>query len=230
MTFIPGRNEFLEILQGDCAKAYIADNFAKYAHWTELTRFLARYELFKLVANVKGSICECGLKSGAGFMQWCQLTRLLDPLGANRDVIGFDTFKGFPSISGKDGAFPKVGDLSDTPLEELIGCVKMHFGAAALENTLLIEGDFMETADVFIKNNPHCILALLFLDFDLYDPTKKALEVFLPRMPRGAVIAFDEINNRRFPGETSAVLEIIGIKNLELKTFSFNPDVCYHIL
>ncbi len=230
MTFIVGRNEFLEVLQGEYAKAYIADNFAKYSHWLELSRFLARYELFKLVANVKGSICECGLKSGAGFMQWCQLTRMLDPIGVNRAIIGFDTFEGFPSVTDKDGSFPKVGDLSDTTVEELTCCIKLHFGFAVPDNIVTIKGDFMETGDVFVKDNPHCILALLFLDFDLYEPTKKAIELFLPRMPKGAIIAFDEINNRRFPGETLAVLETIGIKNLELKTFPFNPDVCYHIL
>ena len=35
---------------------------------------------------------------------------------------------------------------------------------------------------------------MLYLDFDLYAPTKAALETFLPRMPKGAILAFDELN------------------------------------
>ena len=49
-------------------------------------------------------------------------------------------------------------------------------------------------------------MSLLFLDFDLYEPTKAALEQFVPRMPRGAVLAFDELDNPIWPGETKALL------------------------
>ena len=48
---------------------------------------------------------------------------------------------------------------------------------------------------------------MLFLDFDLYEPTRVALEHFLPRMPNGAVLAFDELDNPLWPGETLAMLE-----------------------
>ena len=48
---------------------------------------------------------------------------------------------------------------------------------------------------------------MLYLDFDIYEPTLTALENFLPRMPKGSVIAFDELNNPDWPGETMAFLE-----------------------
>ena len=36
-------------------------------------------------------------------------------------------------------------------------------------------------------------------------------------MPKGAVIVFDELNHSDYPGETMAVMEVLGIRNLELK-------------
>ena len=36
-------------------------------------------------------------------------------------------------------------------------------------------------------------------------------------MPKGAIIAFDELNNKNWPGETVALLESIDINILKLK-------------
>lgn len=46
-------------------------------------------------------------------------------------------------------------------------------------------------------------------------------------MPKGAVIGFDEINNPNWPGETLALVETLGINNLQLKTFSYKPHISY---
>ena len=74
------------------------------------------------------------------------------------------------------------------------------------------------------------VIALLYLDFDLYEPTKLALKTFLPRMPIGSIIAFDEINHKEWPGETLAVLEECGIKNLEIKRYEFDSVRSYAII
>ncbi len=62
----------------------------------------------------------------------------------------------------------------------------------------------------FVAEHPHLLVSLLFLDLDLYEPTKVAIECFLPRMPKGAVIAFDELDNPMWPGETLALLESVS--------------------
>jgi hypothetical protein len=91
----------------------------------------------------------------------------------------------------------------------------------------LVQGDFMKTADRYLEENSHTIVSLLYLDFDLYEPTRKALEVFVPRMPRGSILAFDEINCDSFPGETKAFDEVMGIRNHDLKRFPFDPWISY---
>ena len=70
----------------------------------------------------------------------------------------------------------------------------------------------------------------LYLDFDLYEPTKVAVETFLPRMPKGAILAFDELNQAAWPGETLAVLETVGLRSLRVQRFPFTPALSYAVL
>ena len=84
-------------------------------------------------------------------------------------------------------------------------------------------------APKYIKENPHLSVALLYLDLDIYAPTKVALETFLPRMPKGSIIAFDELSSEIYPGETIAAEEVIGIRNLKLERFPFDPNISFHI-
>jgi len=73
------------------------------------------------------------------------------------------------------------------------------------------------------------VVSILFLDFDLYEPTKVAIENFYPRIPKGGVIAFDELDNPIWPGETLALLESIGLGSLELQRVEFDPYIAYAI-
>jgi len=87
----------------------------------------------------------------------------------------------------------------------------------------LAKVDFNVTTELYLKSNQNIIISLLYLDFDLYEPTKKALEAFLPRMPKGAIVAFDEINCESFPDETLALHEVIGINKYKINILSFEP-------
>ena len=65
---------------------------------------------------------------------------------------------------------------------------------------------------------------------DIYEPTKISLENIIPRMPKGAVILFDELNMDLFPGETSALLESLNINQNRIKRFSFATSMSYLII
>jgi hypothetical protein len=81
-----------------------------------------------------------------------------------------------------------------------------------------------------VAEHPHLVVSLLFLDLDLFEPTKAALEHFLPRMPRGAVIAFDELDNPMWPGETLALHESLGIARLRLRRLEWDPYIAFAVL
>ncbi len=74
------------------------------------------------------------------------------------------------------------------------------------------------------------MVALLYLDFDLYEPTKIAIQTLLPRMPKGSLLVFDELDQAAWPGETLAVLETVGLHNLRIERFPFTPQLSFAVI
>jgi hypothetical protein len=212
------------------------ENFPKYVRRQHLKRFLAMYEVFKLILPVKGSIVECGVFKGFGVMSWAKLSAMLEPENLTRRIYAFDTFAGFPNVSEKDTnkvAMPTEGALfadSYDELKALIAEYDQDRFLGHIDKVHLIKGDVMQTIPPFLEENPHLLVSLLFLDMDLYEPTKVALEKFLPRMPRGAVLAFDELDNPMWPGETLAALDAVGVRNLKLQRMDWDPYISFAVL
>ncbi|MFC1672286.1 TylF/MycF/NovP-related O-methyltransferase, partial [Planctomycetota bacterium] len=181
-------------------------HFAKYVRRQDMTRLLARYEIFKRVLKVKGSVVECGVFRGSGLMAWANFSAVLEPNNLTRRVYGFDTFDGFPEVGERDESklrTPQKGELRSSCYGELIGLIEaydMNRFLGHVKKMELIKGDASETIPAFIEKNPHLVVSLLFLDFDLCEPTEVAIEYIVPRMPRGAIIAFDELDNPAWPG------------------------------
>ena len=213
------------------------EHFPKYVRRQNLTRFLALYELFKLSLSQKGSIIECGVNEGFGLLSWAKFSSILEPTNLTRRVYGFDSFAGFPSLADEDLSFAtsniKPGDLASDSFEELNQLISIYDSTrfiGHIPKVSLVKGDATVTIPKFIKDNPHVLISLLFLDFDIYEPTRVALEHFLPRMSRGSVLAFDELDNPLWPGETLAMLEFHIEMRFSLRRFEFDPYISYAIL
>lgn len=212
-------------------------NFPKYVPRQDLTRFLAKYELFKKILNVEGAIIEGGVRFGGGLMTFAQLSAIFEPVNYTRKIIGFDTFSGFPNITKEDkgstSKFARKGGLavdSFKDLEKSISLYDSNRFLGKIPKVELVKGDVTFTIPKYLKDNPHTVISLLYLDFDIYKPTRIALENFVPRMPKGSIIAFDELNSKDWVGETRAVLDTIGIRNLRIERFNFNTYMSYAIL
>ncbi|MEE9929645.1 class I SAM-dependent methyltransferase [Microvirgula aerodenitrificans] len=212
------------------------ENFPRFSTKRALARFIAKEKLFQQILHINGIVVECGVYNGAGLFTWAQLSNIYEPVNYNRKIVGFDTFEGFPSVNEVDnlGSLDsKAGDIRGSSLEELELSVEKYNHERHLshiKNVELVKGDFNQTAEQYLDKNQHTIVSLLYLDFDLYEPTKKALALFLPRMPKGAIVAFDEINCESFPGETLALHEMIGIDKYEIRRFTFEPWISYIVL
>ena len=211
-------------------------HFAKYVRRQDMTRLLARYELFKRVLPVKGSIIECGIYKGFGLMAWANFSAVLEPNNLTRRVYGFDSFVGFPEVGSKDASTFRPAEKGElrgdcyNELLELIAAYDKNRFLGHVEKVKLVKGDATKTIPAFVGEHPHLVVSLLFLDFDLFEPTKAALEGFVPRMPKGAVIAFDELDNPAWPGETLALVESLGVGSLRLQRLDFDPYVAFAIL
>lgn len=212
-------------------------NFTKYVPRRDLTRFLCKYEIFKKILNVEGSIVECGVLFGGGLMTFAQLSAIFEPVNYTRKIIGFDTFKGFPGLTKQDfgsaSKFAHKGGLALDSFDDLQKCIELYDSNRFVNHipkVELIKGDISHTIPKYLKEKPHTIVSLLYIDVDIYEPTKIALENLVPRMPKGSIIAFDELNNPDWTGETRAVLNTLGIRNLKIERFPFNSYLSYAVL
>ena len=212
-------------------------NFPKYVPVQDLRRFLCRYEIFQKVLNVHGSIFECGVLMGGGLMTWAALSEIFEPVNHIRNIVGFDTFEGFASVAAEDRTMTavhgKVGGLAVDAFDDLQEAIALYDENRLLKHIAkvkLVRGDIMTTAPQFLEQNPHTVVSLLWLDFDTFEPTATALRHFLPRMPKGAVIAFDELNHEVWPGETVAVIQSVGLRNLRIERFPWGSTVSFAVL
>jgi hypothetical protein len=190
-------------------------DMALYAPINSVQRFLARYELMKMIQDIPGAVIEMGVCSGNGLMTLVHSHNVLQPTYKYREFYGFDTFEGFPSIHENDIADVKwkKGDFCNNGYDRLNNIISIHNSYYYLPtNIKLVKGDVNETIPIFLQENKHIIVSLLYLDLDIYEPTKTCLKYLLPKMAKGSIIAFDELNWKSFPGETIAVLEELGTK------------------
>lgn len=211
-------------------------SFPKYCERTSLSRFIVKNHIFQLISGIQGSIVECGVHFGGGLFTWANLSSIYEPLNHRRRIVGFDTFQGFPEIAPSDlagGSDQAVqggysgGSLSD--LEQSIRFYNLNRPFAQIPKVELVSGDFVKTWEKYVSANPHLIVSLLYLDFDIYLPTKFALEQVVSRMPKGAVIAFDELHCEEWPGETLALIETLGINALKIERLPFS-SICWAVL
>jgi hypothetical protein len=191
-------------------------NFPLYVARQDLTRFLCRYELFKRVLNLQGSIIECGCLFGGGVTTWAQLASIFEPFNHQRRVVGFDSFEGFPGVAPQDSgeaySEARAGGLAVDAQAEIEACVALQDAnrpVGHIPRVELVRGDACKTIPAWLEKNQHAIVSLLWLDFDVYRPTIAALDGFLggmvnARMPQGSIVAFDEVNLSQWPGEAEA--------------------------
>jgi len=208
-------------------------NFPKYIPRQYITKFLVRNELFKKVLDVQGSIVECGVYIGGGLMTFAQLSSIYEPVNLQRKIIGFDTFTGFEEPSKKDASTVKKGDYLADSYEDIKKSIELYDNNRSIghiEKVEVIKGDVSKTIPQYLRDNPHLVISLLYLDFDVYKPTKIALEKLCHCMPRGSIIAFDELNVKQWPGETLAVKEILGIDTLKIQRFPWESLISYAVL
>lgn len=212
--------------------------FPKFVPVAELGRFLAKSRIFERVLDVPGSIVECGVFSGGGLMTWAALSAILEPLNHVRRVIGFDTFEGFVGAGPRDAstavnAQATPGALATDAADDIrrsADIFDMYRPLGHIPKIDLVKGDALQTIPEYLERNSHLVVSLLYVDFDLYEPTRCALECFVPRMPKGAVLAFDQLNHRAWPGETAALLDTLGIRSLKLERFPFQPQIAFACL
>lgn len=214
------RTKFMEKVSADD----LVNNFSVFATRQNFTRFIETLRYWEMISDVPGNILECGVAGGNFLFAMAHFSSIYEPHHYTRKIIGFDTFEGFTQPSKEDltsGAKHMIsGGLCYDSFQYLTEAIKLFDQNRQIGNISKIslhKGDIAETLPKYLTDHPASVISLLHLDLDLYTPTKKVLELAIDRMPKGAMVVFDEINHEDYPGETIAVIEQLGLRNISLK-------------
>lgn len=213
------------------------DNLHVFLKRQTLSRLLFLSELFSLILETPGSIVQCGVRWGGDLVTFTSLRGILEPYNYSRRIVGFDTFTGLAGTSKKDAGSATVhdGQFSVTTgyAETLASLLEAHEALSPLPHIRkfeLIAGDARSTVPDFLSKNGGEAIALLYLDMDIYEPTKSVLEACYPRMAPGSIIVFDEFADRRFPGEAAAFFETIKSRSYRLQRSKISTVGAFVIL
>lgn len=195
-----------------------------------LADLLSMDALYRMVLDVPGVIMEFGVHRGRHVALLTALRGVYEPYNAHRRIIGFDTFEGFPDVTSIDelghsavpGKFSLCGGYA-AYLRDVLASHEAMEPLGHIRRTLLVEGDVRETLPTYLEDNPQTIISLAYFDLDLYKPTVAALCAIRPYLVRGSVVAFDELAHAKWPGETEAVREALGLDNVQLHLLPGRP-------
>lgn len=233
-----GRADMLKLLQqapipGD----QLLSNMGLFLESKNLARILFMDFLFRQILDVPGAILEFGTRWGQNLALFSALRGIYDPFNRHRKIVGFDTFTGFPSVKPEDGTSEMIrtGNLAVTKdypsfLAKVLETHESLNPLSHLKKFDLRQGDATQEIGRFLKDEPHTIVALAYFDFDLFEPTKECLKAIRPRLVRGSVVGFDELNDPDSPGETLALMDVFGLNNVQLKRFPHASRVSYFIV
>ena len=214
-------------------KQEICRNFMIYSRRIFLKRFLAHYELFRKTIDLPGDIVELGVYRGASLMTWANFLEIRNMGDRQKQIFGFDNFKGFMSIDKKDGGknetlSKKTGGFDSGVFEEILeDAISIYDEDRFIPykpRAKLIKGDIEKTVPKFIKDNPGLRISLIHFDCDMYKPTIVGLKYFYPLVVPGGAILFDEYGIRPWEGESKAVDEYFKDKKVKIKRFEWCPN------
>lgn len=202
-----------------------------------LSRILFMDELYRRVVRVPGVVFELGVRWGQNLAVWASLRGIYEPYNHARHIVGFDTFGGFPGLHEEDGdaEAASVGAYGVTEgyaeyLSEVLRYHEQESPVSHIERFELVAGDATETVPRYLAEHAETVVALAYFDFDLYEPTRAALEALRPHLTRGSVLGFDQLGSRTFPGETRAVQEVLGLDSLKFVRSRYAAQACYAVV
>lgn len=212
-------------------------NLGLYIRRQDLTRILFMNEIYQKILDIHGIVTEFGVRWGQNLALFESFRGIYEPFNYNRKFIGFDTFEGFPSINEKDGKseFVSIGSYSVTKdyekyLSQVLDYHEIESPISHIKKYRLIKGDASIELEKYLQENPETIIALAYFDFDIYNPTKRCLELIQDHIAKGTIIGFDELNVHDFPGETLAFKEIFDLKKSKIVRSKFSAENSYIVI
>ena len=235
---IARREEFFKTFrQCPIPPSELLGNLGLFLNRQTLSRIIFMHELYQRIITVNGIVAEFGVRWGQNLALFASFRGMYEPFNYSRKIVGFDTWSGFPSVSTRDGddeiaskgAYGVTVDYD----EYLDSVMAYHESESPLSHIVkyeLVKGDATVTVQKYLQEHPETIVALAYFDFDIYEPTKRCLELIKPHLTKGTVIGFDELNWPSVPGETLALKEVFGLDRYSIRRSPLNPSPSYIVV
>lgn len=212
-------------------------NLGLFLNPADLRKFLFMNDLYLKNKAIHGVIIEFGVRWGQNLALFQSLRSIYEPYNYSRKIIGFDTWQGFPAVHEKDGKSSSVqkGAYSVSAgyeefLEQILSLQEKESPLGHLKKFELRKGDATVELEKYLTEHPETIISMAYFDFDIYEPTKKCLELIRPHLTRGSVLAFDELNQPLFPGETVALREVFGLDKYSVQRSPYSHYQSYLVI
>jgi len=235
---VKSRDEMKSLLD-DCPipNDQLLDNIGLFIDSKKLSRILFLNHLYKKIIDFQGVIFDFGTRWGQNAAVFSALRGIYEPFNRHRKIVAFDTFQGFPSLDKKDGNsdLMSVGNVSTSEnyeifLEKILSIHQKLNPLNHIKKNEIVKGDTSVELENYLNKNPHTIISLAYFDFDIYTPTKKCLELIFPRLTKGSVVGFDELNDPDSPGETLALMETLGLGKYSIRRYRYASRVSYFVV
>lgn len=215
----------------------LLENLELYVRPQRIAAILSLQQLYLKILDVHGVIVEFGVRWGRHLSVFSALRAFYEPYNFYRKILGFDTFAGFLEPASEDGDSDRVhvGSMGvsegyELYLDRILALHEAEAPLAHIKRTFLVKGDAPVELARYLKENPETIVALAYFDMDLYQPTRDCLQLILPFLTKGSVLAFDELMHSEFPGETLALREVLDITQYRIQRFPSSPYPCYVVM
>jgi hypothetical protein len=247
VSFEPYRSAGEDLIRGKFVEHFkscpipdqeIMQNLGLFLNSKNLARILFMNYLYQQIVDVHGIVMEFGTRWGQNIALFSALRGIYEPFNRMRKIVGFDTFEGLTTLAEKDvknHPLVKKGSFSTSKgyVDYLDGVMSYHEQdnpVSHIKKYELCKGDASGEIVKFLKRSPETIVALAYFDFDIYQPTKDCLVAIQPHIVKGSILAFDELSDADCPGETAALNEVFGLRNIKLRRYRYASRISYFVV
>jgi len=211
--------------------------FARFVPRQAIGYFLVRNEIFKEIVSVHGSILDFGAYRGASFFTWLQLSAIYEPYNHTRKIVGFDSFEGFPKMGendkgaeGHDLSMKRKGGMAFDGLQEIQKGLELFDSNRPLghiKKGSIVKGVLPGVFESYLGDHQETIISLANIGLGLYEPVVELLKLIKPRLIKGSIIVFEDLNQATWPGETKALFEVFEPQDISLKRLPICPQISW---
>jgi hypothetical protein len=112
-------------------------------------------------------------------------------------------------------------------LREGIELLDMNRPLGHVEKGILVNGELPDSCARYLDEHQETVVALANFGLGLYEPTVNLLRLIRPRLIKGSVLVFEDLNQATWPGETKALREVFSAGEISLHRIPHCPHISW---